>query len=86
MLKFRSNTVTRTHEGHGTYIYNIKLSETLFIPIDVETFFTALSSGVENKSELTEVIVKDLDCSEEHAMLAVDNTLNSLQQIALIES
>lgn len=86
MLKLKPGIVTRTNLGHGTYIYDSKLSETLFIPLDNRLFFEALLEGVIDTSSLIELLKNDYDCSADEALSAVDNTIDSLQKRALIES
>ncbi len=78
--------MTRTHEGHGTYIYHSTHSETLFVPLDNHDFFALLSSGSPDKQALVATILKDYECSEDEALSAVNNTVDSLQKRALIES
>ncbi len=78
--------MTRTHEGHGTYIYHTTHSETLFVPLDNQDFFTLLSSGAPDKQALAATIIKDYGCTEDEALSAVNNTVDSLQKRALIES
>ena len=86
MLKFKPGVVTKTHIGHGTYIYNDPLSETLFIPVDIEKVFRELQHGVSKQNILKEAILSEAMCTEEEAMLVIKNTLDSLFNKGLLES
>ncbi len=78
--------MTKTHIGHGTYIYNNSLSETLFIPVDIEEVFLNIQKGVSDFNILQKAVLSEAMCTQEEAMLVVKNTLDSLSNKGLLES
>ncbi|QTH63102.1 hypothetical protein J1N51_10140 [Psychrosphaera ytuae] len=85
MLKLKSSVVTKTHIGHGTYLFDNLLSETLFIPVDIKSLFDLLQQGVLDRIALQNAVFSEVDCTDEEALLVVENTIDSLSNKGLLE-
>lgn len=77
--------MTKTHIGHGTYLFDNLLSETLFIPVDIKSLFDLLQQGVLDRVVLQNAVFSEVDCTDEEALLVVENTIDSLSNKGLLE-
>ena len=77
--------MTKTHIGHGTYLFDNLLSETLFIPVDIKSLFDLLQQGVLDHIALQNAVFSEVDCTEDEALLVVENTIDSLSNKGLLE-
>ena len=77
--------MTKTHIGHGTYLFDNLLSETLFIPVDIKSLFDLLQQGVLDRIALQNAVFSEVDCTDEEALLVVENTIDSLSKKGLLE-
>ena len=77
--------MTKTHIGHGTYLFDNLLSETLFIPVDIKSLFDLLQQGVLDRIALQKAVFSEVDCTDEEALLVVENTIDSLSNKGLLE-
>ena len=77
--------MTKTHIGHGTYLFDNLLSETLFIPVDIKSLFDLLQQGVLDHIALQNAVFSEVDCTDEEALLVVENTIDSLSNKGLLE-
>lgn len=77
--------MTKTHIGHGTYLFDNLLSETLFIPVDIKSLFDLLQQGVLDRIALQNAVFSEVDCTDEEALLVVENTIDSLSNKGLLE-
>lgn len=77
--------MTKTHIGHGTYLYDNYLSETLFIPVDIQSLFELLQQGASELTVLQTSVISEVDCTNEEALLVVENTIDSLSNKGLLE-
>ena len=75
----------KTHIGHGTYLYDNHLSETLFIPVDIQALFELLQQGESELTALQTSVISEVDCTDEEALLVVENTIDSLSNKGLLE-